>query len=105
MLSERTHEDALEFLKSGRKVIVADERRKVAVPMEDYIRDPMVHFLVEILDEPEVEDEYIVEDQEPSRAEKRHKIESLAASHPEMSIREIAEEVGVAPNTVRKWIK
>lgn len=40
-----------------------------------------------------------------TRAQKRHMIETLYAQHPELSVGEIAERVGVSAATVRRHIK
>ena len=113
----------------GKDVMVMDCETKQIVTMEDFLAaQDYLHFLVDedeaTEEEPEmytdeefearfepVPEEAPEDPEEPAtekkttRAEKRHMIERLAAEHPELSVGDIAERVGVSTATVRKYIK
>lgn len=107
----------------GKEVIVMDLEEGQNVTMDDFMSNTTwVHFLVnesapapdpeqhtdeefEALFE-EVPEVALEEAKEHlNRAQKRHMIEQLASEHPELSVGEIAERVGVTAATVRRHIK
>lgn len=108
----------------GKEVMVMDTISKKIYPVSEFVSNPgFLHFLVnepEDLPDPEEEHtdaefEALFEEVPPealeeakahlTRAQKRHMIETLYAQHPELSVGEIAERVGVSAATVRRHIK
>ena len=116
----------------GKEVIVMDLEEGRNVTMDDFMNNTSwVHFLVnESAPAPDPEEQHTDEEFEALfeevpevaleeakehlssitkekriRAENRHMIEHLAKEHPELSVGEIAERVGVTAATVRRHIK
>lgn len=108
----------------GKDVMVMDTLSKEIYPISEFISNPgFLHFLVDEPDDaPDPEEQHTDEEFEAlfeevppealeeakehlTRAQKRHMIETLASEHPELSVGEIAERVGVTAATVRRHIK
>ena len=127
MLVEKDLPAAVIAWSYGKEVIVVDRIEGVNCTMDEFIANtPGIHFLVNEVDDPpapdpeeqhtdeefeelfeEVPEVALEESPEPklTRAVKRHMIEQLAKEHPELSVGEIAERVGLTAATVRRHIK
>lgn len=134
MLSERNRRSALGYYGNGGNVYLMDLALGAIMSLEEWLDEALgneFRFLIDTVDpEPldfpvelhtdeefeqlfeEVPDVALEDPEEaPSekpkrtRAENRHMIEILHANHPEMSISEVAERVGVSKVTVRKYWK
>lgn len=134
MLVEKDLPAAVLAWSYGKEVIVMDRIEGVNVTMDEFIANsPGIHFLVNEVDDPPAPDpeeqhtdeefealfdevpEVALEEakehlssitkEKRTRAENRHMIEHLAKEHPELSVGEIAERVGVTAATVRRHIK
>lgn len=94
-------EEYMDFLHKDRKTIfMIDEPEDLPDPEEEHT-DAEFEALFE-----EVPPEALEEAKAHlTRAQKRHMIETLYAQHPELSVGEIAERVGVSAATVRRHIK
>ena len=118
MFEERGWRGAFFSWAEDRETLALFRDRNVTLTFEEYMelmhRDRKVIFLVDTPDpeelhtDEEFEEQFEAVPEEPKKmslAEKRHMIEGLLMHHPEMSMKEIAEAVGVTPATVRRYVK